>query len=307
MALNLLVVIPAFNEQRFIEGCITSICTHLAGKPLTYQIVVVDNGSTDETASRARQHGADVVSIERATVSRARNVGAHYTPSQFIAFIDADVVVTDKWGEAIAELISHPRPHPILTGCQYSVRNDAGWIEANWFQNIKDKHLNGGNIIVSHEAFERTGGFDEALKTGEDYDFCIRAQNKGVEYKIDNRYIAIHLGYPRDIKNFVKRELWHGEGDFRSFQTFIKSPVAMLGIAYAVGVLLFIFLALAPSCKYASIVFIMLVTGNLILTNIRFHKCGKKTLLINSAINFIYFIARALSLFRALANKRKQY
>lgn len=307
MELDLLVVIPAFNEQRFIQGCIESISQHLSGRSIAFEMVVIDNGSTDSTATLARQSGAHVITIERASVSKARNVGAQHKQSRFIAFIDADVIVTAAWGDAIAQLVVDPPTNPLLTGCQYAVRENAGWIEEHWFKNLKDKHLNGGNIIVSRAGFDVTGGFDETLKTGEDYDFCIRAQAAGVEYRIDGRFIAIHLGYPREISGFIKRELWHGEGDFRSFATFINSPVAILGLTYAIGGLAFLLLLLAGCASSAGMLFVLLVTCNFALTWLRFRGCTIKTLLANSIINFIYFLARAFSLIKALANKQNKF
>ncbi len=307
MALDLLVVVPAFNEQRFIEGCIASINQHLSASAISVETIVVDNGSTDRTGELAKQCGAHVVTIERASVSHARNVGASYKPSRFIAFIDADVIVTAEWGAAIIQLISQPPSRPLLTGCQYAVREDAGWIEEHWFKNLKDKHLNGGNIIVTREGFDATGGFDETLKTGEDYDFCLRAQSAGVDYKIDNHFKAIHLGYPRELSGFIKRELWHGEGDFRSLNTFLNSPVAIVGIAYAVGVITILLLLIAGCGGLAGSLITLFILGNFALTFLRFRGCSLNTLLVNSVINFIYFMARAFSLFKAIANKKNKF
>lgn len=307
MALDLLVVVPAFNEQRFIEGCIASINQHLSKHAISFETIVVDNGSADRTAELAKQCGAHVVTIERASVSRARNVGASFKPSRFIAFIDADVIVTAAWGEAIFQLLSHPPIRPLLTGCQYAVRDDASWIEEHWFKNLKDKHLNGGNIIVTREGFDATGGFDETLKTGEDYDFCLRAQSAGVDYKIDSHFNAIHLGYPRELSGFIKRELWHGEGDFRSFTTFINSPVAILGITYAVGVIVILLLLITGCGGLAGSLITLFVIGNFALTFLRFRNCNLKSLLVNSVINFIYFMARAFSLYKAIANKKNKF
>lgn len=307
MALDLLVVVPAFNEQRFIEGCIASINQHLRTSTISFETIVIDNGSTDRTSELAKHSGAHVITIARASVSHARNVGASYKPSRFIAFIDADVIVTAAWAEAITQLVCHPPTRPLLTGCQYAVRDDAGWIEEHWFKNLKDKHLNGGNIIVTREGFDATGGFDESLKTGEDYDFCIRAQSAGVDYKIDNRFEAIHLGYPRELSGFVKRELWHGEGDFRSFSTFLNSSVAMLGIAYALGVITILLLLVAGCASWAGSLITLFVIGNFAITYLRFRGSSVKTLLVNSVINFIYFMARAFSLFKAIANKKNKF
>jgi len=304
--LDILVVVPAFNEAGFIEGCVSALNDALAPRGVTYNVVVVDNGSTDETAVLAQQTGAEVLKLQRSSVSHARNVGAKTSDSRFIAFIDADVAVTHRWGEAVKELIDL-RESLILTGCQYVVRHDAGRVEKYWFKSLRDKHLNGGNIIISREAFDALGGFDEGLKTGEDYDFCLRAQSQSIKYRVEPAFEAIHLGYPRNIRNFVRREIWHGEGDFRSFKTFINSPVAILSIAYVVAVLVMVgFLLVNMYAVFALFAAVFLVF-NLALTRIRFRQVDWGVVLFNSGLNILYFLARAASLLRALKNRRKRY
>jgi glycosyltransferase involved in cell wall biosynthesis len=307
MALDLLVVIPAFNEQAFIAGCIASVKEHLSRSGIRFDVIVVNNGSTDQTASLALSSGAHQITIERASISHARNLGAGFAPSRFIAFIDADVMITEAWASAMRQLINSPPSQPLLTGCQYAIRENASWIEAYWFKNLTDKHLNGGNIIVDSAAVIALGGFDETLKTGEDYDFCLRAQAAGMNYKIDTEFKAIHLGYPQNISGFIKREMWHGEGDFRSLQAFLRSPVAVISLAYALGLLAIALLLIADSTTWALSLIALFLMGNFLLTALRFRGCSVKTLLVNSVINFIYFIARALSLLRALVNKKNRF
>lgn len=305
--LDVLVVVPAFNEARFIEGCVLSINAALAPYAISYRVVVVDNGSTDETAQLAMQTGVQVLTLNRSSVSHARNVGAKSDDSKLIAFIDADVVVTERWGEAVNHLLNSMGTSPILTGSQYVVRDDAGWIEKYWFKNLHDKHLNGGNILVSRSAFERINGFDEGLKTGEDYDFCLRAQSNAVEYGVNPNFEAIHLGYPRTLGHFIRREIWHGEGDFRSFNTFAHSPVAILSMGYCVALLVMLaFVSMRMIDEFAMVAAAFLVM-NLVLTRVRFRGLGWYAVIVNSFLNAIYFFSRAGSLFRALKNRRKKY
>jgi glycosyltransferase involved in cell wall biosynthesis len=306
--LDLLVVVPAFNEERFIEGCLGSIADHLTGSDLAFGVVVVDNGSSDKTGDIARSLGATVVQMDRASVSAARNVGARAGPgSKYVAFIDADVVVTAEWAAAFVNLLRGNAPALLLTGCQYSIRDQSGWIEKNWFKNLKDKHLNGGNIIVSRAAFDRLSGFNESLKTGEDYDFCIRAQQSEVHYAVDEGFRAIHLGYPRELSGFVRREMWHGESDYRSWRAFSRSPVAIIGIGYFLLTLFVVALLIGQQILLAALLTGLFLLGNLALTFLRFPRCDLRTILANSVFNLIYFFARAMSFFRAMKNSRKKY
>jgi glycosyltransferase involved in cell wall biosynthesis len=306
--LDLLVVVPAFNEERFIEGCLGSIASNLSVVDVTFHIVVVDNGSSDRTGETAGRLGVSVVRMDRASVSAARNAGVRAAPeSKYVAFIDADVVITAEWVAAFVKLLRGDAPALLLTGCQYVVRDQASWIEKYWFKNLKDKHLNGGNIIVSRAAFDRISGFNESLKTGEDYDFCVRSQQSGVHYAVDEGFRAIHLGYPRELSGFVRREMWHGEGDFRSWKAFFRSPVAIIGAGYLLLTLVVLALLIGQQILLAALLASLLLLGNLALTFLRFPRCDLPTILANSVLNLIYFFARAMSFFRAMKNSRKKY
>lgn len=304
--LDLLIVVPAYNEEYFIKGCLSSISNALKDSGLMYEIVIVDNGSNDRTGDIAKALGAMVMRIARASVSAARNVGASAVDSKYIAFIDADVVITPEWAVALVRLVRGQPPALVLTGCQYSIRDEAGWIEKYWFKNLRDKYLNGGNIIISRAAFERLAGFDESLKTGEDYDLCIRALLGGIQCVVDDGFHAVHLGYPRTLAGFIRREMWHGEGDFRSWAAFGGSPVAIIGVGYLV-VIIAIVLLMAQQPLLASVLLVGLLVSNLVLTAMRFSGCGGNTILINSIFNLVYFLARAMSFFSAMKSIRKKY
>jgi len=153
---------------------------------------------------------------------------------ELLVFIDADVVITHRWTQTLLQHYDRYLEQPLfIAGHQYIVRQNGTWIEKHWFGNIQDKLLNGGNIITTSQAFAVIGGFDGTLKTGEDYDFCSRALAAECSYLDDKGYEAIHLGFPRTLAHFIKREYWHGEGDFKSLSLFAKSPVAIIAVLYS--------------------------------------------------------------------------
>jgi glycosyltransferase involved in cell wall biosynthesis len=85
-------VVPAYNAEETIGGCLASI---LAQSVPVEQVIVIDDGSTDETAEAARGVDASIIVVSTANegVSAARNRGAGLATGKFIAFIDAD----DAW------------------------------------------------------------------------------------------------------------------------------------------------------------------------------------------------------------------
>lgn len=237
--MDLSIVIPAFNEEHYLGYCCDSIFKVLSDYDLSYEIFVVNNGSTDDTNAVASSYPeVTVIDISRTSVAQARNIGAEYARGRLLAFIDADVVLESEWGFRINFLCQY-NSEPIVTGFQYGIRKEASWVERYWFGNMESSHINGGNLIASRDAFDEIGGFDPKLKTGEDVGFCNRARNNPrIRFELDPKLKSIHLGYPKNIKNFMKREYWHGEGDFRSFQSFCESKIALVAMSYGAAHLL---------------------------------------------------------------------
>ncbi|MDT8283076.1 MAG: glycosyltransferase, partial [Gammaproteobacteria bacterium] len=168
-------IVPAYNESQYIEACIRSIIEASESQSLVFQIIVIDNGSDDNTANIAGHFPVEVYSIERNSVAFARNYGVTKSKHPIIAFIDGDVKITNEWARALARKHDQFIESPLfITGLQCFVPETGSWIEQHWFKNIKDQLLGGANIITSRQAFDAVNGFDESLKTGEDYDFCLR-------------------------------------------------------------------------------------------------------------------------------------
>ncbi len=299
-------IIPAYNEQKFIGDCITTIRSLCDEARIPVEIIVVDNGSSDATTTIARPLADRVLTIERGAVGAARNAGAAIAHAPILAFIDADVLITREWVQTFQELASTAEQACPLTGYQYVVRDDANWLEDSWFRRLKDKLLNGGNILIARQAFEQIGGFDPQLKTGEDYEFCERAIAAGVAYSPNAGFRAIHLGYPRTIGHFMRRECWHGEGDFSSLRRFIGSPVALIAVFYLL--LQASALVLLPfDASLALLLIGLLFATNLALTLIRLPPKSGLSFLYNNFAHYLYFTARGFSLFRAIRNRAKAY
>ena len=86
---------PAYNEELELPSTIAAIKA-AAGQDRQYEIIVVDDGSTDATAEIAAQAGAKVVSINRRQIAAARNAGAHEARGEVLFFVDADTRINAK-------------------------------------------------------------------------------------------------------------------------------------------------------------------------------------------------------------------
>lgn len=179
-------VIPAHNEEALIRRTIASIRS--AVPPNTeYEIIVVDDGSTDKTASFAKELGAQVVGINRRQISAARNAGASAASGNAFIFIDADTMATP---EAVAGALGALRDGAVAGGCL--VRFDGKLPQyarilarAASFAQRHIKFAAGCFVFCSRDTFDTIGGFDETLYAGEEVEFSRAAKKLG-------KFVVIH-------------------------------------------------------------------------------------------------------------------
>lgn len=186
------VIIPTYNYGRFIKAAIDSALgqTHA---PL--EVIVVDDGSTDDTAEVVAAFGERVnyIKQENAGVCAARNRGVAESRGELIAFLDAD----DIWEptKIAKQVVKFDDPEVGLVHCGMRVfDSDSGETiefhlegsEADTVENLllwKQPLIvgPGGTVMVTRRAFDDAGDFDTRAKVGEDWDFCYRVARK---YKV---------------------------------------------------------------------------------------------------------------------------
>lgn len=87
-------IIPAFNEERFLPATIASI--QQAVKGMRYEILVVNDNSSDQTASVAEAAGARVINVAHRQIAATRNSGARSAQGNIFIFIDADTLINES-------------------------------------------------------------------------------------------------------------------------------------------------------------------------------------------------------------------
>ena len=102
----LAVVVPAYNAADTITDCVTALRQQLYDGPVT--ILVVDDGSTDDTAALARAAGATVITTPRGRPAAARNAGARAATADILCFTDADCVPRPDWLSEISAPLADP-------------------------------------------------------------------------------------------------------------------------------------------------------------------------------------------------------
>lgn len=297
-------VIPAFNEERFLPETLASIRA-FAGVRVPFEIIVVDNGSTDDTVARACELGATVYVVNGGTVGALRNYGAQRARGSVLVFLDADVVLTADWSANIGLTVDRLEASPsTVTGSACGVPANASWLERNWFgpwQTGRSSHINSGHMVVTRSLFDRLGGFDEQLHTGEDYDFSLRAQRAGAVLENNPRLAVIHNGYPKTVAAFMKREVWHGQSDFVTLKAILRSGIAIAAIVFLLlhGALVVALLARNAAAVLLAGATIILMCLAMSVRQYRTEAVG--VIIANTLIYYFYFVARSLALFKAHA------
>jgi len=207
------VIIPAYNEETFIAGCIDSLLAQNYPQDKV-EIIVADNGSTDSTIKIAESHGIKTCIIPDVKVGAVRNCGVNNTSGDIVAFIDSDCLAPSHWlKSAVEELESNPNLGAV--GGPYFADDKASWMEKVWAGKKSKKkrevpNLTGGSFIMSRELFLRLGGFDVSLSAGEDDEFSHRISESGYSLMHTPNCAVIHLGWPKSLNQVFRRQIWQG-------------------------------------------------------------------------------------------------
>src|SRR5690349_22343417 len=102
------VIVPARNAAAHLDRCLRRLSVVGQGKGHRLEVIVVDNGSTDATASIAAQHGARVIHAPGMRVGACRNAGARHAQGDLIGFVDADNEVDAGWAGACVRVLENP-------------------------------------------------------------------------------------------------------------------------------------------------------------------------------------------------------
>ncbi len=301
-AVDISFIIPVYNEEENLPNVLSAIRQFVTN--LTYEIIIVDNGSTDSTVSIAQEFGAKVLYNSSSTIAGLRNLGAQSAQGRVLVFIDGDVIITQGWAENISEVLSIiEQDKRVITGSRYGVRTKPSWIEKHWFLPMtqeKANYINGGNLIIDSDVFHEIGGFNDTLITGEDYEFCMRAKQKGIVIINNPKLHVIHEGYPKTLKQFIRREKWHGIQDVYNINSFLKSKPAILSMFYwlsgMAGIILFLY--------YKSLIYLMsaifINTAICFLTTLFKRRQYPLSIFSYFLLYHVYFFARGLSLIERL-------
>jgi GT2 family glycosyltransferase len=176
------IVIPAYQAASFVAGAVESA---LAQTLAAREIIVCDDGSTDDLAAALAPYAEEVVLIrkENGGLASARNAGAQVASGTFIAFLDADNSFLPDYLHALSELVTARPDLDIVTTDAYLELDGriyaryywgkARFVTADQRRGIIHQHFIFGNGAIRRDALLAVGGYDETV-VAEDTDLFTR-------------------------------------------------------------------------------------------------------------------------------------
>ncbi|PIQ96041.1 MAG: glycosyl transferase [Nitrospinae bacterium CG11_big_fil_rev_8_21_14_0_20_56_8] len=206
------VIIPTFNRAYCLAEAIDSVLAQTFGE---FELIVVDDGSTDDTPGLASRYpSARWVRQERnGGVSRARNVGIRLARAPLVCFLDSDDLwVSTKLEKQVDWMVRHPDCLVCYT--------DEIWIRGGVRVNPMNKHrkytgdifrsclplcrVSPSSVMIRAEVFDRVGMFDESLPACEDYDLWLRMAARFPFHLIEEKLILKRGGH----EDQLSRKYW---------------------------------------------------------------------------------------------------
>ena len=163
-------IVPAYNEERMLGATLEAL--HAAGRAMgePYELVVVDDASTDRTALIAQGHGALLVSVAHRQIAATRNSGAREAHGDLFIFVDADTIVNAAVVRAAVEALRHG-----AVGGGAAIEFDgvvplyARLLTPVFVRLFRAARLaTGCFLFCTRTAFAAVGGFDEAFYGAEE-------------------------------------------------------------------------------------------------------------------------------------------
>ena len=215
---NITVVIPSYNEDKYIYNALWSLSRQRMDGKLT--VIIADANSTDDTLGIISKAAEDfdnlqIQVIEGGPVAYGRNKGAELVKTPYILFMDADSVLFEN---DILQQINYERVNYTIVGCKQKTTTKNALSKLTWsiFELVRkvmpESFCTGCFFFISKEYFNSLGRFDESLNNSED--FWLSRKVKKQNFKILDRYVGQDnrrfekMGYIKFLK-ILLLNYWH--------------------------------------------------------------------------------------------------
>jgi len=224
--IELSIVIPTYNRPKVLKECLTALSRQ--DFPLErIEVIVVDDCSDKRTEGLETVNGLKIKYLRQDRnkgPSAARNRGLKESQARIVAFLDDDCTPAKDWA---GKIIEYHRKYPEEGAIQGAMnplqKNLFGLVWKINFDSIVEKgfitgnrkyvNILGGNVSFKRNVFYGIGGYNEALRTGEDLDLLFRLQDAGINILFASDILADHC-CQRDIFSFAKKHFLRGKNGY---------------------------------------------------------------------------------------------
>jgi glycosyltransferase involved in cell wall biosynthesis len=177
------VVVPVYNGERFLGEALDSV---LAQDYEPLELIVVDDGSTDASATVAESHGVRVLKQNNRGVAAARNAALQASAGELIAFLDQDDLwLPEKLETQVSFLLEHAEVGLVYSHAELLVEQGARL--PGWLHGYTDRAMPGylpSTLLSRRAVFEAVGPFDSSYTVGSDSDWLLRVKDAGFGHRM---------------------------------------------------------------------------------------------------------------------------
>lgn len=231
------IIIPVMNGERTIARCLQS-ALESDYPPAAFEVMVVDDCSTDNTAAIAKDFGCSYLRLnEHGGAARARNAGARAAKGDALFFTDADCLMMNDTLKTCADAYK-ANPNSVMGGTYTLIPEDkdifgkfqSAFVHYSELKRQKPDYIATHAMLVSKDMFFKIGGFDESYSILiEDVEFSHRARNKGVELLMIPGLQVRHIfnfSLWRSLRNAFRKAMHWTAYSIRNKDLFIDSGTA---------------------------------------------------------------------------------
>jgi GT2 family glycosyltransferase len=210
------VIIPAANAGRTIGECILATLSQSVPREI-YEVIVVDDGSRDQTGRIARATGVRVISQPRRGLAAARNAGARIAAGDILVFLNPDCVPKLDW---LAQMLA-PFEEPTVAGVRGAYQtHEEGLLPRTIQADCDDAYrrlaerpaidaVEGYSAAYRREIFRLAGGFDPSLAHADDVDLSYRLAARGFRLVFAPK-ACVYRRHGSDVGRYLEQNLRTG-------------------------------------------------------------------------------------------------